>query len=124
MTVPQLVPQVEGDPSRSSTFQLVAGGLVTAVTVAGLLVMLIAGMPLDLFFIAVAGLAVPIAIYYFGVKNSRSVVVCGIILLTTMIPAWAVFLLFPDYPYRFIYVLPAALVSFVACLVGWLKQTS
>lgn len=113
---------IDRAPPQRSNFQLIVVGVVSAVTIVGLMVLLVAGMPLDLFIMATIGLVVPIAMYYFGIKTPRSVLVCGTILLATMIPAWIVFYLRPDSPLRFFYVLPAAQVSFVASLIGWIKQ--
>lgn len=102
-------------------FVTAATGLVT---VAGLVIFAASdGFEPNPFAISLFPLSVlPIVIYWIGLAQPSTSRVVGLILLSTNVPAWLVFLIRPDSQFRMVYVLPAALVGIVATTIGWLME--
>ena len=110
-------------PSAPRLFQLVAAGLITLVTVMGLAVLIFGGGLDNLFtLIFIPSSFGPVAIYYFKLTKPGPILVCGVVLLATLVPAWLWFIFGGESLSRTFYVMPALVVSLITCLFGWAKE--
>lgn len=61
----------------------------------------------------------PIVVFHYLVKDSRAILVCGSILLLTMLPAWVIPWFQRENPFAFFYAMFLAVpLSLVVCIMG------